>query len=218
MLPLAIENLTSVLCIGAHADDIEIGCGGTLLTLLEACPGLSVTWVVFGAGGERADEARRSALRYLGSDAEGRILVKGFRDSYFPYLGSRPKEFMEEIRDSISPDLVFTHYRRDLHQDHRLLAELTWCAFRDHLVLEYEIAKYDGDLGRPNCYFPLEESLCRRKIEWLLESFPSQRSKAWFTDDAFWGLLRLRGVECHSSTRFAEAFHAAKLVLARPAR
>ncbi len=218
MLPLSLDNLDSVLCLGAHADDIEIGCGGTLLTLLDACPTLEVTWVVFGAQGNRAEEARRSAERFLGAEAAERVIVKGFRDSYFPYVGGEVKAFMEEVREACSPNLVFTHHRHDRHQDHRLLAELTWCAFRDHLILEYEIAKYEGDLGHPNCYMPLDESTCRRKIDLIVDCFPSQHDKRWFTDDTYWALLRLRGVECHSRTRFAEAFHASKITLAPPKR
>ncbi len=216
MMPLRFDNLNSVLCLGAHADDIEIGCGGTLLALMEVRPELEITWVVLGAQGTRAEEARKSAERFLGGEAAGRVTVKGFRDSYFPYLGGELKEFVEEVRDTCSPDLIFTHHRHDLHQDHRLLAELTWCAFRDHLILEYEIAKYDGDLGHPNCYVSLTESFCRRKIDLIVEGFPSQHDKRWFTEDTYWALLRLRGVECHSPTRFAEAFHAPKLVLAPP--
>jgi len=216
MLPLRLENLNSVLCLGAHADDIEIGCGGTLLALLHARSDLKVTWVVFGAQGTRADEAQRSAERFLGNKAAEQITIKGFRDSYLPYIGAQVKEFMEEIRNDTTPELIFTHHRHDLHQDHRLLAELTWCAFRDQLILEYEIPKYDGDLGRPNCYFPLEESICRRKIGLIVEGFPSQHEKRWFTEDTYWALLRLRGVECHSPTRFAEAFHTPKMVLGPP--
>ena len=218
MLPLLFENANSVLCLGAHSDDIEIGCGGTLLTLLNARPDMSVTWVVFGAQGAREQEARRSAERFLGNAASDRITIRGFRDSYFPYLGGEVKEFMEEVRAGCSPDLIFTHHRHDRHQYHRLLAELTWCAFRDHLILEYEIAKYEGDLGHPNCYVPLEESTCRRKIDLIVEGFPSQHDKRWFTEDTYWSLMRLRGVECHSPTRFAEAFHAPKITLGAPAK
>ncbi len=214
MLSLSLDAAKSILCLGAHGDDIEIGCGGTLLALLDARPDLEITWVVFGAQGARVDEARRSAERILGRDAADRIRIKGFRDSYFPYLGAEVKEFMEEVRDRVAPDVIFTHHRQDLHQDHRLLAELTWCAFRNHLILEYEIPKYDGDLGRPNCYFPLAESVCRRKIDWIREAFPSQRDKPWFTEDTYWALLRLRGVECQSPTHFAEAFHGPKITLA----
>ena len=214
MLPLSLNAAKSILCLGAHADDIEIGCGGTLLALLDARPELKITWVVFGAQGARADEARRSAERILGRDAADRIRIKGFRDSYFPYLGAAVKEFMEEVRDGVAPDVIFTHHGKDLHQDHRLLAELTWCAFRNHLIFEYEIPKYDGDLGHPNCYFPLAESVGRRKIDWILDAFPSQRDKPWFTEDTYWALLRLRGVECQSPTNFAEAFHGPKITLA----
>ena len=210
---LSLDRVNSILCLGAHSDDIEIGCGGTLLALLEARPKLDITWVVFGAQGIRADEARRSAERFLGAPAADRVVVKGFRDSYFPYHGAEVKEFMEEVRDGCSPDLIFTHHRHDMHQDHRVLAELTWCAFRDHLILEYEIAKYEGDLGRPNCYFPLEESVCQRKIDLIVEGFRSQHDKGWFTKDTYWALMRLRGVECHSPTRFAEAFHVPKMTL-----
>ena len=184
-MPLSFDNVKSVLCLGAHSDDIEIGCGGMLLSLLKVRPELELTWVVFGAQGARADEARRSAERFLRARAADRVIVKGFRDSYFPYLGVEVKEFMEEVRDGCSPDLIFTHHRHDMHQDHRVLAELTWCAFRDHLILEYEIAKYEGDLGRPNCYFPLEESICRRKIDLIVESFPSQHDKRWFTENNY---------------------------------
>lgn len=214
MLPIPLNRVKSILCLGAHSDDIEIGCGGTLLALLDALPGLEVTWVVFGAQGNRAEEARRSAERFIGTEAADRITIKGFRDSYFPYIGAAVKEFMEEVRNGGAPDLIFTHHRQDLHQDHRLLAELTWCAFRDHLILEYEIAKYDADLGRPNCFVPLDETVCRRKIDLIVQGFPSQHEKRWFTEDTYWSLLRLRGVECHSPTRFAEAFHVPKITLA----
>ena len=217
MFPISLNHVKSLLCLGAHSDDIEIGCGGTLLSLLDARPDLEVTWVVFGAQGPRADEARRSAQRFLGAETNKRILIKGFRDSYFPYLGAEVKQVMEEVRNCCSPDLIFTHHRHDLHQDHRLLGELTWCAFRDHLILEYEIVKYDGDLGRPNCFVPLQEASCQRKIDLIMEGFPSQQEKRWFTQDTYWSLLRLRGVECHSPTRFAEAFHASKITLSLPA-
>lgn len=214
MLHLAFDQIDTVLCLGAHSDDIEIGCGGTLLALLAERPNVAVHWVVFGAAGARSDEARRSAERFLSGAGAHRIVVHGLRDSYFPYLGSAVKEFMESIRDSVSPDLIFTHRRDDLHQDHRIVAELTGCAFRNHLVLEYEIPKYDGDLGQPNLFVPLSEDLCRRKIDMLLEAFPTQREKPWFTPDTFRALLRLRGIECQSPTGLAEAFHARKISLA----
>jgi len=213
MLPLQLDQLESVLCLGAHADDIEIGCGGTLLELLRLRPGIAVHWVVFSATGQRADEARRSAELFLQGAGQTRIELREFRDTCFPFQGAEIKDFFEEIKKSVNPGLVFTHRREDLHQDHRLLAELTWCGFRNHLILEYEIPKYEGDLGTPNCFVPLSEDVCRRKVEALLTAFPSQRTKPWFTDDTFRALLRIRGLECNSPTRHAEAFTGRKLRL-----
>jgi LmbE family N-acetylglucosaminyl deacetylase len=212
MLKLVPERLRSILVLGAHADDIEIGCGGTLLRLLAEHRGLQVHWVVLGAAGGRAEEAARSASHFLAGAASQEVVVKGFRDSYFPYIGGEVKEYMESLRSQVGPDLIFTHRRDDLHQDHRLVAELTWCAFRDHLILEYEVPKYDGDMGQPNLYVHLDAAQCRRKIDAIMQSFPTQRSKPWFTEDTFRALLRLRGVECHSPTNFAEAFFARKMV------
>ncbi len=212
-MKIYFDQLRTILCLGAHSDDIEIGCGGTLLTLLAEYGPLDVYWVVFGAEGERTNEAVRSAELFLQNTKHRTIVIRGFRDSYFPYLGPEVKEFMEHVRDEVSPDLIFTHRRDDLHQDHRLVAELTWCAFRDHRILEYEIPKYDADLGRPNLYVPLAEATCQSKIQSLHEAFATQRGKPWFSDDTYWALLRLRGIECNSPTRFAEAFYAHKLVL-----
>jgi LmbE family N-acetylglucosaminyl deacetylase len=202
-----------VLCLGAHADDIELGCGGTILTLLAAEPALTVTWVVFSAEGPRAGEARQSAESFLANAEKPEILLSDFRDGFFPYAGAPIKEALEELKSRISPDLVFTHYRHDLHQDHRLIAELTWNTFRDHLILEYEIPKYDGDLGAPNVFVPLEDSICRRKVETILAKFPSQRGKRWFTEELFRSLLRLRGMECNAISTYAEAFYGRKLVV-----
>jgi len=210
---LRFDNLHTILCLGAHADDIEIGCGGTLLRLMAEYGPLNVYWVVFGAEGKRSQEATRSAQLFLHNAKNAKIIVEGFRDSYFPYLGAPVKEFMERVRDDVSPDLIFTHRRDDLHQDHRLVCELTWCAFRNHRILEYEIPKYDGDLGRPNFYVPLDELTCRRKIQLIGEAFATQQVKPWFSDDTYWAMLRIRGVECNSPTKLAEAFHATKLVL-----
>jgi LmbE family N-acetylglucosaminyl deacetylase len=200
-----------VLALGCHADDIEIGLGGTLLTLCQQNPGLAVTWVVLSADEAREQEARASAAAFAGDCAE--IVVRSFRDSYFPYVGVELKEFFDELGREVSPDVVFTHTGSDLHQDHRLVAELTRNTFRDHLILEYEVPKYDGDLGSPNVFMPLSEEVVARKVELLLEHFPSQRGKHWFTDDLFRGLARLRGAECASETSFAEAFYCRKLVL-----
>ncbi len=201
-----------VLCVGAHADDIEIGCGGTLLQLATMVPTAEFTWVVLSGDGTRADEARRSAALFLESAACSRVVVKDFRDGYFPYVGASIKDYFEELRDEVTPDLIFTHYRGDRHQDHRLVSELTWNTFRDELILEYEVPKYDGDLGSPNCYVPLDEQTCREKIRHMLGAFVSQRDRRWFTEETFRGIMRLRGIECASRGGYAEAFHAHKLV------
>ena len=203
-----------VLAIGCHADDVEIGCGGTLLALAEERPDLEVTWLVLGADGVRADEARASAAAFL-AGVSSTVVVEGFRDGFFPYLGPAVKERFEQLKGEVSPDLIFTHAGIDLHQDHRLVSELTWNTFRDHLILEYEVPKWDADLSAPNVYVPLSEELLARKVELLLEHFPSQRGKHWFTADLFRGLARLRGMEANSPTLFAEAFRCRKLVLAR---
>lgn len=213
MMKLQLGDIRSVLCLGCHADDIEIGCGGTLLRLLAENPQVDVHWVVLSGEATRADEARASAERYLQNAASSEVIVKGFRDSYFPYQGAEVKDYIHEISRAVSPDLILTHHGADMHQDHRLVAELTRNAFRDHLILEYEIPKYDGDLGRPNVYVPLDEAVCRSKVRALMDAFPTQRAKPWFAEDTFWSLMRIRGVECHSESRYAEAFHCPKLTL-----
>ena len=205
----AIRNL---LCVGAHSDDIEIGCGGTVLALLGAVQPVHVTWVVFSAAGPRADEARTAAAGFLAGAAGREVVVHDFRDGFFPYTGGAIKERFEELK-RVKPDLVFTHYRNDLHQDHRVISELTRNTFRDHAILEYEIPKYDGDLDRPNVFVPLDAAVCRRKVDLLLQSFPTQATKRWFTDDLFHAHLRVRGMECNSPSNLAEAFHGHKLVL-----
>jgi LmbE family N-acetylglucosaminyl deacetylase len=210
-LPSAGSAPLRVLAFGCHADDIELGCGGTLLRIAQAAPGIEVRWVVLCAQGERADEARASAADLL-NGATAEIVVHEFRDGYLPYLGAAVKESVEATKD-FEPDVIFTHQRHDLHQDHRLVSELTWNTFRDHLVLEYEIPKYDGDLGTPNVFVPLEEETCRRKVEVLMRHFASQRGKHWFTEDLFLGLMRLRGMESGSASPYAEAFYGRKLVL-----
>ncbi len=206
-------GLSHVVCLGAHSDDIEIGCGGTLLSLLAAQPSLAVTWVVFSGAGPRAEEARRSAASFLAGAVRREVVVHDFRDGFFPWQGAAIKERFEELKAGPAPDLVFTHFRHDLHQDHRLLAELTWNTWRDHAILEYEIPKYDGDLGRPNVFVPLDAADVRRKVDLLLEHFGTQRSKKWFTEDLFLAHLRIRGMECQSPSTFAEAFHGHKIVL-----
>jgi LmbE family N-acetylglucosaminyl deacetylase len=206
-LELGATPRLRVLAIGSHADDIEIGCGGTLLRLAQELETLELHWVVLSAEGGRADEARAGAAAF-GAEAE----VLGFRDAFFRY-GGEVKEFFEQLKGRFEPDLVFTHHEADRHQDHRLVAELTWNTFRDHLILEYEIPKYDGDLGTPNVFFHLSEDLAGRKVELLLDSFPTQREKRWFSEDLFMGLMRLRGMECNAASGLAEAFYSRKLSL-----
>jgi LmbE family N-acetylglucosaminyl deacetylase len=203
-----------VLAVGCHADDIELGCGGTVLTLTEQHANAEVTWLVLAAVDARADEARASAAAFLEHAGNKTVIVEAFRDGYFPYLGPELKDRFEELGRQVSPDVIFTHTSNDLHQDHRLVAELTWNTFRNHLILEYEIPKYDADLTTPNLYIPLSREIARRKIELLLEHFPSQRRKHWFTDDLFGSLMRLRGMEANSPTGLAEGFRCRKLVLA----
>jgi LmbE family N-acetylglucosaminyl deacetylase len=217
MLPVSLGlgavSPLKVLAIGAHADDIEIGCGGTILRMVGEHRGLAVDWVVLSGDGERAAEAADSASSFLDGVAEKRVVVEGFRDGFFPYDGAAVKDVFERLKSQVAPDVVFTHRLEDRHQDHRLVAELTWNTFRDHLILEYEIPKYEGDLGHPNLFVPLAAEQCERKVELLRKGFPSQAGRYWFTDDTFWAQLRLRGLEARSPSRYAEAFHARKLVL-----
>jgi LmbE family N-acetylglucosaminyl deacetylase len=209
------DGIESVLAIGCHADDIEIGCGGTILALLERNPQIEITWVVLSATGDRETEARASSTAFLAAaEREPRIVLESFRDSFFPYVGAEVKDAFVRLKEEVSsPQLVLTHAGTDLHQDHRLVAELTWNTFRDHLIFEFEIPKYDGDLGTPNVFVPLAAPLVRRKVDLLLEHFGSQRSKHWFTEDLFLGLMRLRGMEANSPTGYAEAFRCRKLRL-----
>lgn len=217
MLPLELGRSGAapvrLLAIGAHPDDIEIGCCGTILKLLEEDALSAIGWVVLSGKGERADEAKASAEAVLSGVEEKQLMLRDFRDGFFPYDGGDIKEFFESLKE-FSPDIVLTHQRADLHQDHRVACELTWNTFRDHLILEYEVPKYDGDIGSPNLFVPLGEDLRRRKIDHLMTHFASQRPKRWFKDDLFSGLLRLRGMECNSPTSFAEAFYCRKAMLA----
>ena len=211
-LALPPRRRLTILCLGAHSDDIEIGCGGTILKLLGARPGTRVHWVLFSAAGRRADEARRSASRFLRTAGSAKVRLHEFRDGFFPYEGAAIKETLEALKP-VAPDLVFTHHSRDRHQDHRLVSELTWNTFRDHLILEYEIPKYDADLGSPNVFVPLSHNHRRRKIAVLMENFPSQRRKRWFTPATFEAVMRLRGIECGTPLGYAEGFHARKLMV-----
>jgi LmbE family N-acetylglucosaminyl deacetylase len=217
MLPLGLKTAGTgplrVLALGAHSDDVEIGCGATLLQLLRN-DDVDVHWVVLGAHGERAEEAYRSADAFLEGAAARTVAVEGFRDAFLPYLGPEVKDYFEDLKQTATPDLVLTHQRNDLHQDHRLVCELTWNTFRDHLIVEYEVPKYDGDLGAPNLFMHVDEESARRKVELLLTLFGSQRDRRWFTEDLFMAMMRLRGMESNSPSRLAEAFYARKLVVA----
>lgn len=214
MISLRPDTIQSVLCIGAHSDDIEIGCGGTILKLLQQNPALNIHWVVLSGNGVRAGEARRSAEIFLESANSARTEVLEFQDARFPYTEAEEiKDYFAALSGSANPDLVFTHRREDMHQDHRLIAELTWQHFRDHMILEYEIPKYEGDLGQPNVFVSLSAEMAKRKIDAIISSFKSQNDKPWFRSETFEAMLRLRGIECQSSTGLAEAFHSRKLCL-----
>jgi LmbE family N-acetylglucosaminyl deacetylase len=213
MKQISLGAVSRVLCLGAHSDDIEIGAGGTLLKLAEKTNDLEICWVVFSAPGVRADEARLSADDFLSGIARKQIKIGSFRESYFPSEWPSIKEWLEEIKVNFVPDIVFTHYRDDRHQDHRVLSDLAWNTFRNHLILEYEILKYDGDLGQPNVFVPVSEQLCTRKIELLMKHFQTQSTRHWFTSDTFEAMHRIRGIECVSPTGRAEAFYCRKMVL-----
>jgi LmbE family N-acetylglucosaminyl deacetylase len=213
MALISLDKLKTVLCLGAHSDDIEIGCGGTILSLTRQYPGLAVWWVVFTADGPRQAEAEESARTFLRKAGKAQVIVKQFRNGYFPFEGALIKDFFETLKSRVNPDLVFTHFRNDRHQDHRVVSDLTWNTFRNHLVLEYEIPKYDGDLVPPNVYVPVSRDIGKRKVAGLMRYFQSQTNKHWFTEETFWALLRLRGLECAASTLYAEAFHSRKMTL-----
>lgn len=202
-----------ILCLGAHSDDIEIGCGGTILRLQQDYPGCVFHWVVFSASGVRAEETKSAASRIVEASFLRGPEVKAFQDGYLPFAGAEVKAVFEDLKQSISPDLIFTHHRKDAHQDHRMLADLTWNTFRDHLILEYEIPKYDGDLGQPNVFVPLTAEVSEKKVQVIVDTFHSQRSKRWFRSDTFFSLMRLRGMECNAPSGYAEGFFCRKLVL-----
>lgn len=217
MLPLSFpQNCAKplkILCLGSHSDDIEIGCGGTILRLIAERQSVDVTWVVLASNADREREARCSAEQFLARADKKNVIVKSFRDGFFPFEGAQIKECFERGIKPVSPDVVFTHNRKDAHQDHRLVAELTWNTFRNHLILEYEIPKYDGDMGQPNFFVPLDTEICDQKIRCLMEAFETQRSKAWFSRETFLGLMRLRGMECVAPSGYAEAFYCRKVVV-----
>ena len=217
MLPITLGPESHVpltmLCIGAHCDDIEIGCGGTILRLLADHPGSSVHWVVLASNPRRAEEARAAASAFLESAAHATVDVKTFRESYFPYVGAEIKDYFETLRTACEPHVIFSHYHRDRHQDHRVVSELTWNTFRDHLIAEYEIPKYEGDLDRPNAYVALTKAHADRKVDLLMQHFPSQATRRWFKAETFHSLMIVRGNEAVATEGRAEAFHLRKLVL-----
>jgi LmbE family N-acetylglucosaminyl deacetylase len=201
-----------ILCLGCHSDDIEIGCGGTILRLAEQYPDCNFHWAVFSAIGAREAEAKRGAELFAGLRVKTQIL-RMFQDGFMPYVGADVKTVFEKELKQLHPDLVFTHNRRDAHQDHRLISELTWNTFRDHLILEYEIPKYDGDLGQPSVFVPLEAEVYQTKVRYIMDTFQSQRTKRWFEEDMFLSLMRLRGMECNAPSGYAEAFYCRKIVM-----
>ena len=203
---------STVLCLGAHCDDIEIGCGGTLIELAHRHPGIAFHWVVFSGDPVREQETRAAATALLAA-APPAVTVHRFRMSYFPQVAAELKDSFEALRAAVRPELILTHHLGDRHQDHRTVAELTWNTFRDHAILEYEIPKYEGDLGTPQVYCPLSDGTVQAKVDTLLRCFPSQAHRQWFDADLFRGHLRLRGVECNAPSRYAEAFHGRKLLI-----
>jgi LmbE family N-acetylglucosaminyl deacetylase len=207
------EGTLQILCLGCHSDDIEIGCGGTILRLAEEYPDCDFHWVVFSALGAREAEAKRAAELFVGPGRLKGPLLQTFPDGFMPFVGAEVKSVFEGLKQKINPDLVFTHTRRDAHQDHRLIAELTWNTFRDHLILEYEIPKYDGDMGQPCVFVPLEVEVCQRKVHYIMDAFQSQHCKRWFQPETFLALMRLRGMESNATSGYAEAFYCRKLVM-----
>jgi len=212
VLPPERQRPLKLLCLGAHADDIEIGCGGTIMRLATEVLDLIVRWIVFSGVGSRAAEAQNSAAAFLEDVAEKQVAVLGFRDGYFPFQGADIKDCFEALKRDFDPALILTHWQGDAHQDHRTVAELTHNTFRDHLVLEYEIPKYDGDLGNPNLFVPLTQAQFDRKVEAIGHYFSSQRGRSWFSDDTFLAMARLRGIGCNAPEGLAEAFYVRKIM------
>jgi LmbE family N-acetylglucosaminyl deacetylase len=202
-----------VLCLGAHSDDIEIGCGGTILKLIENSMNVEFFWIVLSARSERRKEALRSASLFLQSAGKKKVVAKSFRESYFPFEADKLKDYFEDVKKTYHPDLVFTHYRNDLHQDHRVVCDLTWNTFRDHAILEYEIPKYDGDLGSPNLFVHIDEHIKTQKLQYILDCFKTQKQRHWFRAETFLSLMCLRGIESGRFSNYAEGFYSRKLVL-----
>lgn len=217
MIPLSLSKADgeplNVLCVGAHCDDIEIGCGGTLLSILRKNSDVSIYWQVLCSSPTREIEAKNGAKRFCEEARSLEINIHRFRDGFLPFAGTEVKECFEQCKQEFEPDIVFTHYRDDRHQDHRMVADLTWNTYRNHLILEYEIPKWDGDLGSPNTFVNIDKAVADKKIESLISVYPSQKNKNWFTRDLFWSMLRIRGMESNSPSKLAEAFYARKLIL-----
>ena len=207
----AIGRPIRLLCLGAHCDDIEIGSGGTLLRLTEEYE-VAVRWMTFTGEPARQAESLSAAHRLLSAATELQIDHLSFKESVLPWHGEAVKDQFERLKPW-EPDVIFTHFGGDAHQDHRLISELTWNTFRSHLILEYEIPKYDGDLGNPSMFVPLTTAMAEYKVETLLESFPSQTRRPWFSADTFQALMRLRGIQCAAKEGVAEAFYCKKAVL-----
>jgi LmbE family N-acetylglucosaminyl deacetylase len=212
-LPKGATGALQILCLGCHSDDIEIGAGGAILRLAEEHPDCLFHWVVFSAIGARAEEAQHAAAQFVEPSRLRGPILKTFPDGFMPFVGADIKAVFEELKQTVSPDLIFTHNRKDAHQDHRLIAELTWNTFRDHLILEYEVPKYDGDMGQPNVFVPLSSEICEKKSHLIVDTFRSQHGKRWFERETFLSLMRLRGMECNAASGYAEAFYGRKLVL-----
>ena len=202
----------NILCLGAHCDDIEIGCGGTILKLIEKYQNLVFYWAIFSSNSQREKEAYESAKQFLKGAAVKKIAIANFRDGFLPFIAIEVKELFENLKQEFQPDLILTHYRNDIHQDHRLISDLTWNTFRNHLILEYEIPKYDGDLGIPNFFVHLDPTICQHKTNLILSSFQSQIEKQWFTEETFLSILRIRGIESNAPEKYAEAFYCRKVV------
>lgn len=207
------SGIQSILLLGAHCDDIEIGCGGTVLKLANQNPDINIHWVVFSSNDVREKEARSSADAFLAGYKATNVIVKKFKNGFFPYIGADIKTYFEELKKQVDPDVIFTHYGQDKHQDHRLISELTWNTFRNHVIFEYEIAKFDGDLASPNAFTTLSNTIANKKVELLDKYFISQKDKQWFSNDLFMALMRIRGVECNAEEGLAEGFYCRKMIL-----
>jgi LmbE family N-acetylglucosaminyl deacetylase len=212
-LNLLLQKNLKVLCLGAHSDDIEIGCGGTILRLLREVPDTQFYWLVFSAKENRAKEASESAFSFLSKAKSKTIDIQNFRESYFPFIGAEIKDCFESLKNIFNPDIIFTHFNKDAHQDHKLISNLTWNTFRDHFILEYEIPKYDGDLDTPNLYSHIEAFDVQNKVDLLCTLFKTQKQRSWFSEETFRSIMRIRGVESNSPSGYAEAFYSRKIII-----